>query len=190
MTSSNSGANGQSVQSTHSASSGGPASEPRLPACATRPLIGPMARGLAATSGTDAKVAAGTRPPIAKDSAKPTTAMGSGSTVKQSAASAIEPSSPIAASRPGETPARISQPARRLPGMPKAVAMAAMRPASAAARPRRSTSQAGSNPATARKSRAKQKKAAASGREAASAPGRRLLVAARGAADRAARRRP
>ena len=158
------GANDQSVASTQRASAGGPARDPRLPVCASSPLTGPIARLSAATSGTEANAAAGTSPPSAKQTAKPATASGTGAAaLNGSAAITVEAIRPTATSRPGEAPRRISRPAQRLPAIPKAAAMATIRPASSAGSPRRSTSQAGNNPASARKTRAKQKKATGRG---------------------------
>ncbi len=139
MPSNRAGALVHPARSIHAANSGGPASEPRLPACASNPLIGPMARGSAASLGTAAKQAAGTRPPSAKDSANPAVAAPSGAaTPSTSAATAVDAIRPVAAKPRGASARRISPPATTLPAMPHIVTMPTSRPADAEPRLRRS----------------------------------------------------
>src|SRR5258708_14508321 len=122
------GASDQSVASTQRASAGGPARDPRLPACASRPLTGPIARLSAATSGTEAKAAAGISPPKAKESAKPATASGTDVALNDRAAITAVAVTPPAARRPGGGPRRISPPAKRPPALPQGAAEGELRP--------------------------------------------------------------
>ena len=159
MTSSSSGADDQPARSTHSASSGGPASDPRLPVCASRPLIAPIARGLARRPAAPRRrPPPGTRPPTANESAKPAIAacVGTGSEGRRRPAPSKRPCRPRSAGR-GERRAASSSLARLpddaeggcdrhdLPGLGR--------------RPARVLDEvAGSSPASARKSNAKQKR--------------------------------
>jgi len=67
--------------------------------------MGPIARVSTAISGTEAKTAAGTSPPNANETAKPTTESGTGAAaLKEKAAITVEVISPTATSRPGDAP--------------------------------------------------------------------------------------